>query len=284
MSVSAVNLTPIYDSRPLSPSFSFPSRLIENIWNAFVETIRFDRSFVSSSILLSTGAFVYVLGPLFGIYTLAINILFLGAIKTFKESSYRSLLKRLDLTPFPLSNVIRNIAIGAIAYFPLSYLIENATELCVWALEQLGIAFTQSQDVALLVSSPMLGILFSLIAVILAPIAEELLFRGNINDLFLLSSHDAKNPSNSDLSIKELHKKKAFSAWDKAVTILKTSLIFAAVHMSPFQSWTNIPIFLATFLVGLSAGILREVTGDLWAPAIFHGINNARAVYQIRFA
>ncbi len=53
--------------------------------------------------------------------------------------------------------------------------------------------------------------------------------------------------------------------------------LFGACHLSPFQGWTNIPVFIVTGVMGVVFTILREFTGDTLACSTAHILNNALA-------
>jgi hypothetical protein len=95
----------------------------------------------------------------------------------------------------------------------------------------------QFESIAL--SSPLLALL----AIgILAPIAEELLFRGAIYNL-----------------IKD--------SVGKYIALLVSSVLFALIHLNIYQA-------SYTLFIGLFLGIVLMKTGSLWLPIIFHIVYN----------
>jgi len=85
--------------------------------------------------------------------------------------------------------------------------------------------------------------------VVVAPIAEEVLFRG-----YLLGKL-----------------RKRTSLW---LSILITSLLFAAVHFA----WN---VGIDVFVLSIVLCVLRVVTGSLWAPIVLHMIKNGVAYYYL---
>jgi membrane protease YdiL (CAAX protease family) len=82
-----------------------------------------------------------------------------------------------------------------------------------------------------------------LAAVLVAPICEEIFFRG-----FLLMGLRNSMPT-----------------W---LAILLTSLVFAVAHLSPGS-------FVLLFILAIILGILRVTTNSLWPGIILHALNNA---------
>jgi len=89
-------------------------------------------------------------------------------------------------------------------------------------------------------------------AVVLAPVAEELIFRGYVQTL-LVRLVGGNKPSRA-----------VFARW---TAILLTALLFSLVH----EWWTRPPIFALAVCIGY----LYERTGNLWACVILHAIFNA---------
>lgn len=94
---------------------------------------------------------------------------------------------------------------------------------------------------------------------VIAPVAEELLFRGYLFGRV----------------------RQQLSA---AATIVLTAVVFSVLHLGIGQleslQWN---IAIATFVLGLSIGIAREVTGSVWAGIIIHMIQNTIA-FLVLFA
>ena len=84
-----------------------------------------------------------------------------------------------------------------------------------------------------------------LVLVFLAPLVEELVFRGFIYT-------------------------KLRSNYKAATSIIVSALIFAEFHLEP-------EIFLPLFILGCIIGYIYEKSDSLWAPILFHVINNSIA-------
>jgi membrane protease YdiL (CAAX protease family) len=82
---------------------------------------------------------------------------------------------------------------------------------------------------------------------LIAPVGEELLFRGALQ-----STVTAK--------------------WGTLAGVVLSSLLFALIH-------ADVVLFLPIFVMGLLFGILRWLTGSLWAPMWLHALNNFYASF-----
>ena len=65
--------------------------------------------------------------------------------------------------------------------------------------------------------------------------------------------------------------------WGLFVGVLITSFLFAAVHIYP-------PHVVAIIPVGVALHIIYLTTNSIWAPVLFHFVNNSIAALAIRFA
>jgi hypothetical protein len=93
--------------------------------------------------------------------------------------------------------------------------------------------------------------IISLLLMALAPaIFEEMFFRGGMQQLLFRGTK---------------------RMW---LSILVTSLIFSAIHMSFFG-------FLTRLMLGIVLGLLFHWSGSLWLPILGHFVNNAVAVTQL---
>lgn len=149
------------------------------------------------------------------------------------------------------------VALGSVISLGISLALVGRVFAGVWAvtLERLGVQLPGADvDPTSLLPQTPVGIAFTLIvAVVLAPLVEEVVFRG-----MLLSS---LRPRVGDLS-----------------AIVVSSLVFAAVHVLPFAMP---PIFLLS--VGL--GWLYVRTDSLWTPIAAHAVFNTVgivALYALR--
>ena len=101
----------------------------------------------------------------------------------------------------------------------------------------------------LLQPESILGFFLLFIAVvIIAPLGEELLFRGFLQQIL------------------EKHWK------DVTKAVLVTALFFAMIHMNPY--W-----FVQIYILGILLGFLAWKTKSVLPPLILHGINNAMAMF-----
>lgn len=124
------------------------------------------------------------------------------------------------------------------------------TSIVVTAASQLltFIDYDQAQDTGFLqVTSQLEYVLAFLTLVVMAPVAEEVLFRGYLFGKL----------------------RKYASLW---VSILITSLLFAIVH---FQWNVGIDVFVLSIVLCL----LRVYTGSLWASILLHMLKNGVAFY-----
>lgn len=112
-----------------------------------------------------------------------------------------------------------------------------------WVMQALGVWPEITIWKALRTSSPWL---FGFLAVVLAPIGEELYFRGRLFDGVRVR-----------LGL--------------AAAIATTSIIFSLVHGIP----ALIPAYM---LLGMALAALRIWSGGLWAPIIAHALNNGIGV------
>jgi membrane protease YdiL (CAAX protease family) len=83
---------------------------------------------------------------------------------------------------------------------------------------------------------------------------------------------------------KIFEKSKNPSLFQKFTIAFKTNAIFGVMHLSPFQGWFNLPIFISSFSIGMAFSLLKEMTGDLWASSSLHIMNNTVATVALRMA
>jgi membrane protease YdiL (CAAX protease family) len=103
-------------------------------------------------------------------------------------------------------------------------------------------------------AEPMLRALIMLSAVVLAPAAEELLFRGHLQTA-MLYSFDRPGTSGA-------------GRWG---AIVLSSIVFTIFHG---ELWMMPPIFL----LSLCLGFVYEWTRNLWTPIVIHALFNASSV------
>lgn len=107
-------------------------------------------------------------------------------------------------------------------------------------------------------SHPLYFILALLSIVILAPLVEELLFRGFLQTF--IRKHLGSNQA-----------------------IVITALCFAFFHFSPEQGLGNIPIVGSLFSLALFLGYLYERQGSLFAPMALHALFNTISILNLYF-
>lgn len=121
------------------------------------------------------------------------------------------------------------------------------------APEQLAVQFLK-----MTLGYPVLFVLALLSIIVLAPLVEEILFRG------FLQSFIRQN----------LGKKQA---------IVITSLLFSLFHYSPEQKISNLTIVASLFAFSLFLGIVYEKRGSLFAPIALHSLFNTINVINLYF-
>lgn len=144
--------------------------------------------------------------------------------------------------------------------WPWVFLIAPATVLAMWLvfgglqaigymdwMESLGVEATQD-SVKLLqtATDPMVLILMAIAAVLVAPVCEEIVFRGYLYPVA----------------------KKYAGTWTAAIC---SGLVFAAAHGS-------LAALLPLFIFGIVLALLYEKTGSLWAPMAVHFCFNGATV------
>jgi membrane protease YdiL (CAAX protease family) len=163
---------------------------------------------------------------------------------------YRSQLLGRDVRAFQAvglrkNRLGRNIRLGVVAFlcflafgFAIGY-IQN------WFVQHFELKVIPQQPVELMRSAHTLAtqIALPILAVIIAPFAEELFFRGFLQGL--LRKHCGSN-----------------------LAIFGTALFFASAH-------TNVFLFLPLFVLGLMLGYLYDRTQSLAAPIAMHFCQNA---------
>jgi membrane protease YdiL (CAAX protease family) len=134
------------------------------------------------------------------------------------------------------------------------------TDRRVYFLAAAALAYTFLADFALhkylptaeswlvMPDSPAGAVLLALVAVVCAPVTEELLFRGWIYT--------------------DLRRHFGF-----VTTLVATSAVFAWLHYETTHLYA-----LAVFPIGLALGTMREISGSVKPPIVFHAFNNFLAM------
>jgi hypothetical protein len=156
--------------------------------------------------------------------------------------------QRIDFYGFGLHRApnwidITMAPVGLIVYFVISVvLVTLATSFLPWfnEAESQSTGFSQLFD-------QYEYILAFVTLVVIAPVAEEILFRGYLFGKL----------------------KKYFPLW---LAIFATSIVFGLIH----GAWN---LALDTFSLSIVLCILRQTTGSLWAPILLHMTKNSIAFY-----
>jgi membrane protease YdiL (CAAX protease family) len=116
---------------------------------------------------------------------------------------------------------------------------------CGWVLDRLGVSYDSQAAVEAVraATAPAQRAVLFLFAVVMAPIVEEILFRGILWPLL---------------------RDRGWHIWGA----LLAALAFAAIHF-------NLPALVPLWLLGIFWTWLYERTGDLMAPIVSHGVFNA---------
>jgi membrane protease YdiL (CAAX protease family) len=163
---------------------------------------------------------------------------------------------RLKTLGLSASKLTRSLAIGlvaAVVVVPIVHLSGGLTEF-FWKL--VGLEHPTAHPLLRAgdeLADPMLRALIVISAIILAPAAEELLFRGHLQTA-MVYSFDPRGGWRAQ--------------W---ASIVLTSGVFTIFHG---ELWMMPPIFLLSLLLG----ILYERTANLWVPIIVHALFNASSV------
>ncbi|HEX2579170.1 MAG TPA: CPBP family intramembrane glutamic endopeptidase [Rhabdochlamydiaceae bacterium] len=186
--------------------------------------------------------------------------------KFLESLGFRNLLRQF-LNYFPAHNAFRYIGFGVASGLIHSFLDSPTNRFITHQLWKMGMPITHNnREVAVWIQSPRIGILMGLITIALPPF-EEFFFRGKILDFFI-DTQEHPLTRQERISLVTLKTLKG---------LIVSSLLFGLYHVSPGQRWANLPLFMYTTTCGFSMGLLKITTGNLWAPATAHVLNNAIA-------
>jgi len=197
-----------------------------------------------------------------------------GSLVLFKflESLGLRYLLRQFLNYFPTHNAFLYIGLGVTAGLIHSFLDSPINRFITIQLWKMGMPITHdNREVAVWIQSPRIGILMGLITIAVPPF-EEFFFRGKILDYFIGTQ---KHPSIQQ-------ERSSLVALRTLKGLIGSSLLFGLCHVSPGQRWANLPLFMYTTACGVSMGLLKITTGNLWAPVTAHVLNNAIAYFILR--
>jgi membrane protease YdiL (CAAX protease family) len=154
---------------------------------------------------------------------------------------HQSCQEALLLNPVPIRTLV--------LWLGLLFIYLLLATLCIWLLPLSSTPFIQA-----LSGSQHLG--FSLTAVMLAPLMEEIVFR---------------------VCGVQLCRKAGLGL---IFTLLLTSSLFTLIHFNQYTA----PVLLLIFIFGLMLGLARIYTDSLLTPVLMHTINNLYAVLLIIWA
>jgi membrane protease YdiL (CAAX protease family) len=161
-------------------------------------------------------------------------------------------LRQLGLTTRQFFRAIPRALLTAIAILPLVYAASLLVQVVIEALHR---AMPEAHPMLQQLGADQHSIWFAIVifeAVVLVPLAEELLFRGLLQTIIVYLLAGRRQPATA-------------ARW---IGVLITAAIFAAVHL-------EIAFFLPLFVLAIGLGYLYERTGNLWASAMMHGLFNA---------
>ncbi len=127
--------------------------------------------------------------------------------------------------------------------------------------------------------------------VLLAPLAEELVFRGalwtavqRIIDRFRKTDAPASLPSDFITDSPLLRGFRRLGGWLSGglLTTIVTASLFAALHLSGMEGGARIMRVSFAFFVGIAAGMARHATGTVLAPIALHVLINLMGVANAR--
>ena len=138
--------------------------------------------------------------------------------------------------------------IGYLAVLPPVVVAMGITQLCYQAL-RIELTPQPVADLFLTTESPDILILVAGLAIVVAPVFEEVFFRG-----FLYPVLKAK--------------------WGMPVALATVSLVFAAIHL-------HLPSTAPLFLLGLALGLVYERSGSLLASITLHSLFNTANILML---
>ncbi len=197
-----------------------------------------------------------------------INVAALAAVPWFLRRTTRTTWADLGLSP---RDCLANLQRGALAFFLVGLPVYGSMRLAlaIWPRQQHPVEMMLQERI-----DPATALLALVSAVILAPVVEELLFRGLLmgwlQRLFDPSSvASLPEPFPEPTSEPETRQNIPPPRGSRYLPDGITAGLFAAMHLS---QW---PAPLPLFLLALALGALMRRTGSLWAPIGLHAAFNA---------
>jgi membrane protease YdiL (CAAX protease family) len=183
------------------------------------------------------------------------------ALVLFDLVIYGGTLSRLG---FSIRQVPRGLAVGALHSLAFVPLVFGASVLTEWFYR--AIDYTHPEEHPLLrvlaeTADPVLLIAIAAGATVVAPLSEELIFRGHAQTILrrMLAVFGVGATSREASSV--------LPPWATWGAIVLASALFAWVH----EPWSRPPIFVLSVCLGWS----YERTGNLWAPVAVHAVFNS---------
>jgi membrane protease YdiL (CAAX protease family) len=193
------------------------------------------------------------------------------AVVTLDLAIFRGNLTGLGFSPRQAGAGIRGGALLAAVFVPLVF---GAAVLVEWLYRAAGYQHPPEHDILhVLGRSAEWVVRVALIAgaVVVAPLSEELLFRGHAQTI-LRRAFSRLAPRRGA----EAEAGAVPPAWATWGAIALASALFASLH----APWTYPPIFLLSVCLGW----VYERTGNLWAPVAVHALfNGASTLIYLRF-
>jgi membrane protease YdiL (CAAX protease family) len=146
------------------------------------------------------------------------------------------------------SRLLRNVVVGVAGVFAVLLV----SGVISYVLTQLGVQQTQAEQLAIRGASPSVFALLFAAGALLAPLAEEIFFRGYVFRAYL-------------------------TRMGMVGAYVVSSLLFAVLHL-------NLAAFVPLFFVGLILAYLYHRTGSLVPAIVTHGLNNAIALLAVYYA
>lgn len=172
-----------------------------------------------------------------------------------------------DICPPEVSENVKKVALGTLTFAVSFPIIDWAERSLINFMEYCNFDLSEPQEIMQLWNAinelpyKILCVLAKTLLLayitIIGPIVEEFIFRESLHTGLKECFNDPDSLVN------------------KVLRILFNGVLFGACHLSPYQGWMNLPIFLLTALLGCIFAMLRECTGDITASSIAHILHNS---------
>jgi len=169
---------------------------------------------------------------------------------------------------------------GALAFFITMPLMGGLQVIIEYIIKSLGrkesaphvvIQMVQNNDIP-----PHVKAFLVITAVVIAPIVEEMFFRGFLQTIFIQPAKYIVGAGGTTL---RFGKPSALRRW---IVIIAVAAVFASIHYD-FKSPNpeHLPLL---FLLGVALGYTYERTGNLWACITLHALFNGSVLISLNFA